>query len=281
MRLAIDHTTTYRFAGPIRQGLQRLRLTPVSGRGQTVIAWDIVCEGAAVEVAYDDEYANRVMLAGIAPGTREVTIRAHGLVETRDEAGVVGRHTGYLPLWHFLRDTPLTARGERVGALVAGLEATAAQDRLAALHALTERVREGVAYTLGSSHVATTAEAALTAGRGVCQDQAHVFIAAARALDIPARYVSGYLLIDGQEEQEAGHGWAEGFVEGLGWIGFDVANAICPDDRYVRVAAGRDYRDAAPVKGLTSVAPPEEGVPPDRDHLAITLSVRALATSDQ
>ena len=141
---------------------------------------------------------------------------------------------------------------------------------------MTERVRGAVVYTLKSSDVATTAEAALTAGRGVCQDQAHVFIAAARALGIPARYVSGYLLIDGREEQEAGHGWAEGFVDGLGWIGFDVANAICPDDRYVRVASGRDYLDAAPVKGLTSVVLPADGTKPEPDRMSITLSVRAL-----
>jgi transglutaminase-like putative cysteine protease len=124
--------------------------------------------------------------------------------------------------------------------------------------------------------VATTAEAALTAGRGVCQDQAHVFIAGARALGIPARYVSGYLLIDGREEQEAGHGWAEGFVDGLGWIGFDIANEICPDDRYVRVASGRDYRDAAPVKGLVTAMPPEPGAKPERDRMTISLRVQAL-----
>jgi transglutaminase-like putative cysteine protease len=279
MRLTIDHTTTYHFAAPIRKGLQRLRLTPVPSRGQSVIAWDIECEGATVECGYDDEYANRVTLVGINPGAHDVTIRAHGLVETRDEAGVVGRHTGYLPLWHFTRDTPLTARGDRIAALVAGIGDGVVHDQLATLHALTERVRAAVVYTLGASDVATTAEAALGAGRGVCQDQAHVFIAAARALGIPARYVSGYLLIDGRAEQDAGHGWAEGFVDGLGWIGFDVANAICPDDRYVRVASGRDYGDAAPVKGLMTAVPPADGKKPERDRLSITLSVQALATA--
>jgi transglutaminase-like putative cysteine protease len=276
MRLAIDHATTYRFAGPIRQGQQRLRLTPVASRGQSVIAWDIECDGAQVEVGYDDEYANRVTLVGLTPGVCEVTIRAHGLVETRDEAGMVGRHAGYLPLWHFIRDTPLTTGGAGVAALVADLHATASHDRLATLHALTERVRAAVIYAQGHTTVGTTAEAALTAGRGVCQDQAHVFIAGARALGIPARYVSGYLLIDGREEQDAGHGWAEGFVEGLGWIGFDVANAICPDDRYVRVACGRDYRDAAPVKSMTYAVPARDTGAPAGDALTTTLVVRAM-----
>jgi transglutaminase-like putative cysteine protease len=279
MRLAIEHSTTYRFGGPIRQGLQRLHLSPVASRGQSVIAWDIDCSGAAVQAGYDDEYANRVTLVALTPGTLEVTIRAHGIIETRDEAGVVGRHTGYLPLWHFARDTPLTRRGAGIAALIAGLDGSGGTDRLATLHALTERVRAAVVYAQGHTDVATTAEAALIAGRGVCQDQAHVFIAAARALGIPARYVSGYLLMDGREEQNAGHGWAEGFVDGLGWIAFDVANAICPDDRYVRLATGRDYEDAAPVKSMTYTLPGENGAKPQGDQMSIMLSVRALTAA--
>jgi transglutaminase-like putative cysteine protease len=275
MRLAIEHLTTYHFAAPIRQGLQRLRLTPVAGRSQTVIAWDIECDGGSAEVGYDDENVNRVTLVGIAPGARSLTIRAHGLVETSDENGVFGRHQGYLPLWHYGRDTALTKSGAGVAALVAGLE-DGLQDRLATLHALTARVREAVVYEAGHTDVATTAEAALTAGHGVCQDQAHVFIAAARTLGIPARYVSGYLLMDASEQQEAGHGWAEGFVEGLGWVGFDVANAVCPDDRYVRVASGRDYDEAAPIKGVMVAQPVDEEDEAVPERLTIALTVRAL-----
>jgi transglutaminase-like putative cysteine protease len=85
-----------------------------------------------------------------------------------------------------------------------------------------------------------------------------VFISAARAMDVPARYVSGYLMLDEAVEQEATHAWAEAWVEGLGWVGFDVANQICPDSRYVRVATGRDYRDAAPVTGISFGAAMEE-----------------------
>jgi len=66
----------------------------------------------------------------------------------------------------------------------------------------------------------------------------------------PARYVSGYLMLDDRVEQEAMHAWAEAHVAGLGWVGFDVANAIAPDRRYVRVATGLDYSEAAPVTGM-------------------------------
>ena len=70
------------------------------------------------------------------------------------------------------------------------------------------------------------------------------------AAGLPARYVSGYLLAtEGETPEEASHAWAEIHVNHLGWVGFDAANQMCPDERYVRVAVGRDYRDAAPVRG--------------------------------
>jgi transglutaminase-like putative cysteine protease len=275
MRLVIDYATTYRFAGPVRQGQQRLKLTPVSGPGQTVVAWDIDLDGATHQAGYDDEYGNRVALIGLVPGVQAVTIRAHGLIDTRDEAGVTGRHVGYLPLWHFLRETPLTAAGAGIAALIDGLADQATTDRLGTLHALSARVGTAVVWATGHTAVTTTAEAALTAGRGVCQDQAHVLISAARALGIPARYVSGVLLMPDRPDQQAAHAWAEAYVEGLGWVGFDVANAICPDDRYVRLACGRDYAEAAPIKATAILAPGDADDPVDCAP-QIRLNVRAI-----
>jgi transglutaminase-like putative cysteine protease len=107
-----------------------------------------------------------------------------------------------------------------------------------------------IAFEPGATDTQTAAEEALARARGVCQDHAHVFIAAARHLGFPARYVSGYLLLDGQAAQVASHAWSEAHVEGLGWVGFDAANGISPDTRYVRLATGRDYRDAMPVSGI-------------------------------
>ena len=87
-------------------------------------------------------------------------------------------------------------------------------------------------------------------GNGVCQDHAHIFIAAARLAGIPARYVSGYLMINDQVSQDASHAWAEVHVDDLGWVGFDVSNGVSPDERYVRIAIGRDARDASPISGF-------------------------------
>ncbi len=248
MRIAVDHTTHYVFSEPVSRGMQRLRLMPKASSGQRVIEWNMTFEGAHLQVEYDDPNCNHVSLISFDTGARNVTIRCHGIVDTNDEAGIIGRHSGFMPLWLFLEQTDLTRTGQRMRGLIGGLQSES--DTVNALHSLSALIRDRVEYATGHTDSATTAEGVLAAGRGVCQDHAHVFIGAARALGVPARYVSGYLMMDDRVDQDAGHAWAEAFVEGLGWVGFDISNGISPDARYVRVATGRDYRDAAPITGI-------------------------------
>ena len=93
----------------------------------------------------------------------------------------------------------------------------------------------------------------------MCQDFAHIFIAVSRRLGLPSRYVSGHLFRrDGAHVQEAGHAWAETWIDDLGWTAFDPVNGISADDAYVRVACGLDYRDAAPVAGARAGGGAEE-----------------------
>ena len=251
MLLTIAHETRYSFDHGVSHGLQRLRLRPKSTHGQQIVDWTTSLEGARPEAEYDDQHLNHVELVSLEPGAREVVITCTGTVRTVDNNGVLGDHVGHMPLWCFLRATPLTRAGLKVRALVAGVDADRG-DQLAFLHKLSDAIRAAVDYVPGTTDVKTSAEQALTAGRGVCQDHAHILISAGRLLDIPTRYVGGYLKMDGQSDQEAGHGWAEAYVRGLGWVGFDVANAICPDERYVRVATGCDYSEAAPFTGIAT-----------------------------
>jgi len=251
LKLQVRHTTHYAFSEPVVHALQRLRLTPKETQGQRIIDWQMRFENAHAELQYDDQHFNHVTLVGLTPGAREVTVTCEGVVETEDNAGVIGRHSGHLPLWSFLRQTPLTRPGTRLRGLLRDVPASDTRKPLDFLHALSALIRERVAYEAGRTHSATTAEEAIGHGAGVCQDHAHIFIGAARASGVPARYVSGYLLMDDRIEQEATHAWAEAHVEGLGWVGFDVSNGISPDPRYVRVATGSDYRDAAPVTGIS------------------------------
>jgi transglutaminase-like putative cysteine protease len=251
MRLLVRHTTRYAFSEPVIHALQRLRLTPKATQGQSVLSWNMSYENAHPELEYDDQHFNTVTLIAVEPGASEVLITSNGIVETLDNAGVIGQHSGHLPLWSFLGQTPLTKPGAKLRALIRDLPKPEDEARLDYLHALSARIRELVEYEKGSSGVHTTAEEALADGKGVCQDHAHIFIGAARAADIPARYVSGYLMMDDCVAQEATHAWAEAHIDGLGWVGFDISNGISPDPRYVRVATGRDYRDAAPVTGIS------------------------------
>ncbi|WP_288431608.1 transglutaminase family protein [uncultured Agrobacterium sp.] len=247
MRLKINHTTEYLYEEPVPYSLQRLRLTPASGPTQRVLNWDVAVEGATVEVRYDDHFGNRVELVETEGPRHAVKVVAGGEVETEDKAGVFGPHLGNAPLWLYLRDTPLTKPGKLVRELA---RQSSGSTELERLHELMALIHLEVEYQPGTTDTETTAEQALEAGRGVCQDHAHIFLSAARLLGFPARYVSGYLMMEDVAEQVATHAWGEAHIPGLGWVGFDAANKICPDERYVRIANGLCYRDCAPVSGM-------------------------------
>lgn len=249
MRLAITHRTRYDFEEPVVHALQRLRLTPKSTSGQSVIEWTMTMEGARCELEYEDHNCNTTALLSVEPGVRQVEIECRGVIDTDDQAGVIGRHAGHLPIWHFAGQSSLTKPGSAMKSLASGLSAD--RDRLQMLHELSSRVAECVKYETGFTTSETTAEEAVAAGHGVCQDHAHIFIGCARHIGVPARYVSGYLKMDDRTMQEAGHAWAEAFVPELGWVGFDISNGISPDARYVRVATGQDYKEAAPITGMS------------------------------
>lgn len=247
MRLTIRHVTTYRYSEPIGYALQQVRTRPRSDALQQVVSWALEVVGGEVQVSFEDQYANLVDLVRLNPDANETVLVAAGVVDTSDTAGVIAHTGGYAPLWLFDRATPHTLVGPAVTELAG---AASGSDDLDRLHGLSALVHDAVAYVKGHSDVSSTAEEVLVSGSGVCQDHAHVFLAAARHLGYPARYVSGYLLMDGGSMQDASHAWAEAWVEGLGWVGFDVSNRISPDERYIRLATGRDYTEAAPISGV-------------------------------
>lgn len=246
MRLTISHTTRYRFDDPVRYGLQQLRKTPKTSGQQWVLSWTTRVDGGRKELAFEDHHHNIVELVSFERDVRELVVSSHGDVELNDTHGVVGRHTGPAPLWLFTRATALTQPGNGVRELARQVQGASDLDRL---HNLMGLIKDAVRYDTGHTDATSTAEDVLSAQHGVCQDHTHVFLSCARELGFPARYVSGYLLLGDRIEQEAMHAWAEAHVDGLGWVGFDAANGISPDARYVRVATGLDYTEASPVTG--------------------------------
>lgn len=248
MLLSIKHVTEYIYETPVEFALQRVKLRPLDSPVQMVVDWNVEIGGGKLETSYKDHYANHVDLVSAERGTQKLSITASGKVETRDSAGVFGKVYGRAPLWLFAQNTPLTRSGPQVKALAKTL--SSARDTLDGLHRLSAQVLEKVPYALGHTDSTTDAETAIEIGKGVCQDHANIFISAARSAGLPARYVSGYLMMNDRVDQDASHAWAEVHLKDLGWVGFDVSNGVSPDERYVRIAVGRDAHDAAPIYGL-------------------------------
>lgn len=249
MKLTVKHTTSYSYAAPVEFALQKLRMHPMASALQSVLEWQVEIDGGKIETRYQDHYGNHVDLVSANAGVQTLTIQSSGTVETRDTAGVLGRVYGCAPLWHFAQTTPLTEPGDAIRALAEPF-LQAGADKLSALHALSAAVLEAVPYKGGHTDARTTAEQSVGLANGVCQDHANIFVSIARLGGMPARYVSGYLLMNDRVDQDASHAWAEVHLDNLGWVAFDVSNGVCPDDRYIRVATGRDAHDAAPVYGL-------------------------------
>ncbi|MEP0942617.1 MAG: transglutaminase family protein [Rhizobiaceae bacterium] len=247
MRLSITHRTQYKYDAPVDYALQQVRLTPTSNTQQNVLSWQVEVDGGHEELSFSDQYNNHTLMVSIVPGGDMVTLTASGEIDTLDSSGVLGPVYGYAPLWHFTLHSELTKPGRGIRKLSRTITD---DDVLTSLHALSAAIGEQVRYEAGQTYAATSAEQALEGGAGVCQDHAQIFISAARTAGIPARYVSGYLMMNDRVDQDASHAWAEAHIDGLGWVGFDVSNGISPDERYVRIATGLDYRDASPVSGM-------------------------------
>ncbi|PTV95589.1 transglutaminase-like putative cysteine protease [Rhodobacter aestuarii] len=250
MILTVNHVTTYEYDAPMRGAVQSLRLFPARFDGQRTIRWDVEVLGGTRGGSFRDGAGDKVEGWSIRGPVSEVTISVVGQVDTTDTAGVLRGHRETVSPLAYMRETTATWQSAEIRDL-AHQAVEGASDTLDRAHRLSNAVAEAIAYRPGVTHAHTTAAEALAQGEGVCQDHAHALIACARALGLPARYVSGYLFAreDG-EAHEAAHAWAEIWIESIGWIGFDPANQCCPDARFIRLGSGLDAREAAPIKGV-------------------------------
>lgn len=258
MRIRVQHATTYRFDPPMRGVVQSLRLTPSLCDGQQVIDWEVIVEGAARGAGFRDGAGDAIETVALIGPVDTLTVEVRGEVETVDTGGVLLGHRERVPPEAYLRETRAT-RIDRALAALSQAAVAGVDNPLDRAHALCHAVADAIAYTPGETGATTTAAEALALGHGVCQDHAHALIAAARAAEIPARYVTGYLYASEDEgAHEASHAWAELWVKDLGWVGFDASNGVCPDDRYIRIGSGLDALDAAPIRGIARGAGEED-----------------------
>jgi transglutaminase-like putative cysteine protease len=250
MRIRISHLTSYVYGTPATSVIQMLRLTPRNHDGQYVARWRIDVSIDCRLDQHEDAFGNLTHTFSTDGPFSDLAVMVEGEVETRDTQGIVRGTVERFPPSLYLRATALTTPDAGICAFAAASRDAEDGNVLNLLHHMLERLHDDVAYDTDPTHAATTAAEAFALKRGVCQDLTHIFIAAARSLAIPARYVGGYFhRDDGVDEQEAGHAWAEAFVPGLGWVAFDAANGLCATDAHVRVAVGLDYLGAAPLRG--------------------------------
>jgi transglutaminase-like putative cysteine protease len=251
MRIQVSHETVYRYGQPANGVIQTLRLTPRNHESQYVVDWRIDLSENCQLDQHEDAFGNLIHVFNVDGPLQELRVLAEGEVDTQDASGVVRGAIERFPPSLYLRETALTAADPAIAELAEATRSKSRPDVLSVLHALLERIHGDVSYDEeGPTNSATTAAEAFALKRGVCQDFTHIFIAAARSLAIPARYIGGHFFrSDGATVQEAAHAWAEAYVPDLGWVAFDAANGLCATDAHVRVAVGLDYLGAAPMRG--------------------------------
>jgi transglutaminase-like putative cysteine protease len=252
MRLRIRHEIVQTFSPPAKTAIQILRLRPQDCDSQHVVSWSVDVDQDCLLREGRDAFGNLIHTIDAEGPLSKLTIFARGEVDTFDTAGVLRGEIERFPVDVFLRDTPLTESDPALRDFARGAVQGAKTD-LDRPHFLMRAVHEAMELAPADAEPAADAAAAFERRQGRPQDFAHVFIAAARSIGLPARCVSGYLAPDpdtgkSTSEDAAAHVWAEAHVEGLGWIGFDPTIRLCMYEGHVRLACGLDHLGCAPLR---------------------------------
>ncbi|WP_066797201.1 transglutaminase family protein [Sphingomonas soli] len=246
MRIAIEHHTHYRFSEPQARLVQMLRLTPCDTQDQTVVSWHIGVDCDARLRDATDGFGNAVTMLYAEGPLAGIDITVTGEVLTNEATGMVREAIDPLPALFYCRTTART----HASAELTGFAAEhASGDPLERMHRLNAALHARFPSAPDAPDTGATAAEAFAARKTTSRDLAQIFIACARSLHVPARYVSGYRS-DGEATHSAPHAWAEAHIEGFGWIGFDPVTGLSPDASYVRVAVGLDALGAAPIAGM-------------------------------
>lgn len=255
------HRTTFHYAAPVRDSVNTLHLEPRVFPYQKTISALVRVLPATRLRRFTDLFHNVTHHFELPePHSKleiESRIRVHNLplaipgesftatAEHLRDPAIQER------IWPYLHESPRVSRSPDVWRhaldVTAGMKSIHDQAR-----AIMEWIHRGFRYEPGATGVKTRLEESFALRRGVCQDFTHVMLGMCRAIGVPARYASGYLY-NGPKDTlvgaQASHAWCEVYLPAAGWIGFDPTNDTLADERYVKVAVGRDYEDVAPVEG--------------------------------
>ena len=252
MLLTINHTTNYEYNDNLLGLIQTTKLTPSPYNGLKIIKWSVKRNNKEGGVVFRDGEGNNIVNFKSEALEKTVKFEVKGKVETLDTNGIYESLNDKTNPLVYLRNTKLTEPNEKIINL-ANLAASKNSnlDKISVAHNIMLAVANKIEYVPYTTNTNTSAADSINLGKGVCQDQAHIMISAARYLDIPSRYVNGYMHKNKNDSEfQATHAWAELYIDKLGWIGFDPTNKCCPDERYIRVSCGLDASFAAPIRGI-------------------------------
>ena len=265
MFYAIRHVTRFRYSAPVRESVMELRMQPRSEGPQTLRSFQIVTNPRAQLYAYTDHVGNAVYHFNVLREHAELRIEVTASVEMQPfEPPLLPADAlewqRFNPLnltdehYDLLQPSQFARLGSALDAFLAAQDLAKPQtDPLTALRRVSKTIFDSFEYEVGVTEVHSPIEHALAERRGVCQDFAHIMIAAARGWGIPSRYVSGYLFHRKEDRDrsaaDATHAWVECYLPSFGWVGFDPTNDLMTSDRHIRVAVGRDYADVPPTRG--------------------------------
>lgn len=250
MQIVIEHQIDFSFASPASYAIQHIRATPRNSNSQQLRYWQVTAGRQERPLEFFDSFGNIVLEATQTAPHEATQIRISGMVETSPSEGIVSGQYEPLPLLFYLAETDLTAESDDVLDLASAVRVAAAKERVDGLHQLMSDVGNALTYSHDPEAGYVAAADALQETKGDHRAYAHVFIACARALDIPARFVNGYRLPQEDDDPSLGPRfcWAEAWTETLGWIGFDAVHQLCPGDEYVRIAGGMDEQSTEVVR---------------------------------
>jgi transglutaminase-like putative cysteine protease len=246
MRLKIEHTTTFTYDRPISEAYTEMVLKPMDGFGQHCLSFRLTTQPHDEHLNFTDRFGNEVSHFDVIQPHQKLVVAAQSEVLTSDS--FVQPVSSLFPLdeFDYLMATDYAPLSQEIARFSAAHRVDG--DPKATSLALMGHIFSTLQYEKGATNVTTTADEALKLGRGVCQDFSHLMLAACRSLQIPARYVSGYLYNNGHSADS--HAWVDVYLPGTGWIALDPTHNREQTGEYVRVAIGRDYADVPPTHGI-------------------------------
>ncbi len=261
MHLHVLHRTHHVYATPVRDSFNEARLQPLTADGQVCLDYQLSTDPPSRMTHFIDFHQNHVHQFEITTAHSVLTVESRATVstttrhlapgQTSTPLAAMGGCAQLAQCFEFLQPSHYTAPIPE--ARVLGQEITAGTpDAWHAAQAITAYIHRNFAYKTAATTVHTHMREVLRNRQGVCQDFAHVMLGICRALGIPARYVSGYLYngpADTLRGAQASHAWVEIYLPDHGWRGLDPTNNTQPDERYMKIATGRDYADVSPIKG--------------------------------